>query len=179
MDSSLDILRVYPNPWSARDKQGVPCGVCPRDPESDGGSPGQFVGARVDRKRTHLLQELKKGDDLRSPIQRTFYEFMGIASDDPELATKLFSAAPIEVPRTKYYRARLRDRSLIPADAETAKAGKLRFIPIADRLKCAAAPQAVEQSPEPVAAPETATQPDPPPERSKSKSKFTTERADQ
>src|SRR5512138_2908400 len=50
----MNVLRVFPNPWAAFDKEGLPCGVCPRDPESDGGAPGQYVGARVDRKRTKV-----------------------------------------------------------------------------------------------------------------------------
>jgi hypothetical protein len=125
----MSTLKVYPNPWIARDRNGLPCGVCPRDPESDGGGPGQFVGARVDRKRTEILQKLGKGDDMRSPMQRTVYEFMGIPSDDPELEAKLFACEPIALPRSKYYRDQIRQRALIAADAETAKAAKLKFVP--------------------------------------------------
>lgn len=129
----MSTLKVYPNPWSARDKAGLPCGVCPRDPESDGGGPGQYVGARVDRRRTEVLQVLAKGDDLRSPMQRTVYEYMGIASDDPELAAKLFACAPIELPRTKYYRDRIADRSLLCADKATAESARFKaFVPVAE-----------------------------------------------
>jgi hypothetical protein len=123
----MSTLKVYPNPWIARDRNGLPCGVCPRDPEADGGGPGQFVGARVDRRRTEVLQKLAKGDDLRSPMQRTAYEFMGIASDDPALESKLFACEPVELPRSKYYLSQIRSRALIPADEATAKLAKVKF----------------------------------------------------
>jgi hypothetical protein len=124
----MNVLRVFPNPFSARDKTGAPCGVCPRDPESDGGGPGQFVGARLDRGNTKVLQKLKKGDDIRSPMQRTAYEFLGVSALDPELAAKLMNAEPIEVPRTKYYRDRIAEGSLIAADEATARVAKGRFV---------------------------------------------------
>lgn len=146
----MPILRVLPNPWSARDKEGRPCGVCPRDPDADGGGPGQYVGARVDRKRTEILQKLERGDDLRSPMQRTAYEYLGIASDDRELAAKLLAAAPIELPATKYYRDRISDRSLLAADAETARIAKLRrFEPPARALSryLPAAPAKAQEKP--------------------------------
>lgn len=109
-------LLVYPNPWLALDKNGVPCAVCPRDPDKDAGGPLQFVGARIDRGKTRVTQKLEKGDDLRSPLQTTQYEYMGIAADDPELRQKLFALDPIEIPSTRYYRERLRDRSLLSSN---------------------------------------------------------------
>lgn len=109
-------LRVYPNPWLALDKNGVPCAVCPRDPDQDGGGPLQFVGARIDKARTVVTQKLMRGDDIRSPMQNTGYTYLGFSADDPELRSKIFWAEPIEVPSTNYYRARLRDRSLLSAD---------------------------------------------------------------
>jgi hypothetical protein len=136
----MQTLRVYPNPWAAFDKNGVPCGVCPRDPDADAGGPGQFVGARVDKKNTRVLQDFaaayaaKFGPALaaklanqehRSPIQATFYEYLGIASSDLELAEKLAAKDPIEIPATKYYKDRLREGALIPADRATATKVKL------------------------------------------------------
>lgn len=122
-------LRVYPNPWAARDMHGLPCGVCPRDPDSDGGGPGQFVGARVSRAATKVLQEVPEQEQqLRSPMQRTVYEYLGVPSSDPELAAKLAAADPITVPRTKYYRQRIAEGALIAADEETAQAGRRPFI---------------------------------------------------
>ncbi len=122
-------LRVFPNPWSAPlDKHGSPCGICPRDPDSDGGGPGQYVGARVDRKRTVVLQKLEAYDRVRSARQNTFYEYLGIASDDAELGAKLAAKEPVEVPKTPYYKDRLRDGSLIAADEETARIAKVRFV---------------------------------------------------
>jgi hypothetical protein len=133
----MQTLLVYPNPWSAFDKNGVPCGVCPRDPVVDAGGPGQFVGARIDPKNTKVLQDfaaLHGGGargaklarhELRSPMQATFYEYLGIASQDPELAEQMASKDPVEIPSTKYYRDRLQEGSLIAADQATAKAARL------------------------------------------------------
>jgi hypothetical protein len=130
-------MRVYPNPFSAFDRDGDPCGVCPRDPESDGGGPGQFVGARIDRKETRVLQDFGKsvkfGDhsqhELRSPLQKTKYSYLGISSNDPELAASLASKDPVEIPVTSYYKERIREGSIVPADAETAKRARVPFTP--------------------------------------------------
>ncbi len=130
-----EILRVYPNPWHATDRDGLPCAIVPTDPEGDGGGPGQFVGARVSRKHTEVLQKLEEHDNLRSARQRTRYEYLGTPSADPELAQKLFACEPVEIPRTKYYRQRLREGALFAADEATARAGKVRFIPAADLAK--------------------------------------------
>lgn len=125
----MRVLRVYPNPWSARDANGQPCGVCPRDPESDGGGPGQFVGARVDRKQTQVLEDVPEEEQsIRSPRQRTAYEYLGIPASDPQLAEKLAAAQPVAIPRTKYYRDRLAEGSLIPADTETAREARRPFV---------------------------------------------------
>jgi hypothetical protein len=147
----MQTLRVYPNPFAALDKHGTPCGLCPRDPDADAGGPGLFVGARPDKKNTQILQDFAaingeklgaragamaaKGE-IRSPMQLTRYEFMGVSSLDPELAAKLAAKDPIEIPATKYYKAELRSGSLIPADIETSRAAKLlRFVPPAEFFK--------------------------------------------
>ncbi len=143
----MDILLVYPNPWANLDKDGEPCAVCPRDIDGDGGGATQYVGARLDRNRTKVLQdfaalngggprgaELAK-HELRSPLQSTKYTYMGIASNDPQLAAKLLEREPIALPRTKYYRDRIAEGALLPANAETAAAGRLRrFVPPLERL---------------------------------------------
>lgn len=140
----MQTLLVYPNPWSAFDKNGVPCGVCPRDPEADAGGPGMFVGARVDKARTKVLQDFAAqhgggargvklaAHELRSPMQATFYSYMGVASDDEKLAELLAAKEPIEVPATKYYRDRLVEGSLIAGDEATAKAARVFFVPPQD-----------------------------------------------
>lgn len=152
----MQTMRVYPNPFSAFDKDGDPCGVCPRDPESDGGGPGQFVGARIDRNETKVLQDFGKsvkfGDharhELRSPLQKTKYSYLGVASSDPELAALLASKEPVEIPITSYYKERLREGSIIPADAETARRARAPFTPPAQvfafrSMKSVPAPETV------------------------------------
>lgn len=155
----MNVLRVFPNPWAAFDKEGLPCGVCPRDPESDGGAPGQYVGARVDRKRTKVLQDFGEmaQHELRSPMQRTTYEYLGIPSDAPDLAEQLFAKEPVVVPRTKYYRDRIADGSLLCADKATAESAKYRaFVPIEQlrALRSAPKPAAAAVEPAPAATPE-------------------------
>jgi hypothetical protein len=146
----MQTLKVYPNPFAAFDKNGVPCGLCPRDPEADAGGPGHFVGARVDKTNTKVLQdfaaeyEKRWGKNLaavlarnetRTPRQATFYEYMGLSSLDPNLADLLAARDPIELPVTRYYKDRLREGSLIPADRETAALAKMaRFQEPADLL---------------------------------------------
>lgn len=136
----MQTLKVYPNPFAAFDKNGVPCGVCPRDPDADAGGPGHFVGARLDTVNTKVLQDFRAmnarrygaamgaalvAHEIRSPIQATFYEYMGVASCDPELAQKLSGKDPIELPVTKYYKDRLREGALLAADRATAAAAAL------------------------------------------------------
>ncbi len=123
----MEFLFVYPNPFSAFDKDGHPCGVCPRDPDADAGGPGQYVGARVDSAKTEVLQDFGKmaAHELRSPMQRTKYSYLGIASDDVELGTKLGAKEPIRLPRTKYYRDRLIEGSILSADAATARSANV------------------------------------------------------
>lgn len=133
----MQVLRVMPNPFVAFDRDGDPCAVVPRDPD-DGGGPLQFVGARLDRERTKKLQDFgrsKFGDnerfEIRSAKQSTKYSYMGVASDDRGLAAQLATKDPIDLPSTKYYKARLKEGSLIPADEATAKRVGLQFVPVA------------------------------------------------
>jgi hypothetical protein len=136
----MQTLLVYPNPFAAFDKNGVPCGVCPRDPDADAGGPGHFVGARIDSTNTKVLQDFRAlnarrygaamgakaaAHEIRSPLQATFYEYMGVASCDPELGTKLATKEPIEIPTTKFYKDRLREGALLAANQDTAKAAGL------------------------------------------------------
>lgn len=120
-------INVLPNPFIARDKFGRPCAVCPRDPDQDSGGGAKFVGAKVDQAATVVTQKLRRGDDMRSAQQRTFYKYLGIASDDPELAAKLAAAEPVNIPLTRYYRDRLREGALIVADKASAEVARVKF----------------------------------------------------
>jgi hypothetical protein len=127
----MQTISVLPNPWAAVDAFGVPCAVCPRDPDADAGGPGQYVGAKVDPKRTLVLQKLEKGDDLRSPRQKTVFSYLGKPADDPELRAHLLSREPIKIPATTYYRQRIAEGVLVCADAESAKVARFKnFVPL-------------------------------------------------
>lgn len=166
----MQTLRVYPNPWAAFDKNGVPCAVCPRDPDADAGGPGQFVGARIDRKNTKVLEDFAAGyvakfgsalakriaeQEHRSPRQATFYQYLGIESFDQQLAEKLAAKEPVEIPATKYYKDRIREGALIAADAETAAKCKVpHWMPPAEYFnsrRVVAAPTSSESATEPSA----------------------------
>lgn len=121
----MQTIKVLPNPWSALDADGIPCGVCPRDPDADAGGPGQYVGARVDPKATEIIQRLNKGDDLRSPRQKTIFSFLGKAANDPGLREHLLSATPIDIPATKYYKERIAEGSIVCFDLAASKAARL------------------------------------------------------
>lgn len=108
----MKTIKVLPNPWAAVDQFGLPCGVCPRDPDADAGGPGQYVGARVDPKQTEILQKLEK-HEMRSARQKTVFSFMGRPANDPGLAEHLLNAEPIEIPLTNYYRDRIREGAIV------------------------------------------------------------------
>jgi len=146
----MKTMKVLPNPFSAFDAERVPCGVCPRDPDSDGGGPGMYVGAQVDDKKTEILQHLSAWDDLRSPMQRTFFSFLGISALDPELGEKLAKKTPIEVPATRYYRARVREGALVACDKATAESVGLKFVAPERALCRVRKHQKVEPKEEPV-----------------------------
>lgn len=144
-------LQVLPNPWSALDRYGIPCGVCPRDVDADAGGPGRFVGAKVCKKHTEILQKLDKDDTLRSAMQRTFFEYLGHPSLEPGLAEHLARCSPVEVPKTEYYLERIREGALFAADKETAALAGVHFVPPAKALSARFAPPAAPDAPEPSA----------------------------
>jgi hypothetical protein len=155
----MQTIKVLPNPWSALDADGIPCGVCPRDPDADAGGPGQYVGARVDPKATEIIQRLNKGDDLRSPRQKTIFSFLGKAANDPGLREHLLSATPIDIPATKYYKERIAEGSIVCFDLAASKVARLANFsppahvyplapqPVAVAVAHAVAPEPAQESP--------------------------------
>lgn len=150
----MKTIKVLPNPWSAIDSDGVPCGVCPRDPDSDGGAPGQYVGAKVCKENTKVLQRLRQGDDLRSARQKTIFSYLGKPAVSPDLGSHLLAAEPIEIPLTSYYRERLMERSIVCVDAESAGLARVPFFDPREMFPVLSVPE-VSGSPVPeVAVPE-------------------------
>ena len=98
-------LKVLPNPWAHVDHLGAPAGACPRDLVNDP-SAGRWVGAKIDEELTVITRPEKKGE-LRNGQQRTVW---------------CFSAQPVEVPHSAYYRRKVKRGELFAADEATAKA---------------------------------------------------------
>lgn len=107
-------LLVVPNPYCALNAKGEPDGKIKRDPSVD--KAGGFVGATLTKGKT--VKKYPKGD-LRSNV----YEF-----------SLSFSADPVSVPSTEYYRKKVRSGELLAADAKTAGECAVKFVPVEQAL---------------------------------------------
>jgi hypothetical protein len=128
------MLRVYPNPWAARDRHGKPCGVYPLDTEY---SVLAFIGAEVDRDATKVVSrgalgpviQFRHGDGTLLPQQdrrqRTSYKWRGMTADTvtPE---GIIAAGALELPSTPFYRAGIHSGCLVAADKDTAGRCRIR-----------------------------------------------------
>lgn len=138
------LLRVFPNPFSALDHQGLPAGTYALDPTHGNGSRG-WVGARVDRspaadgspKTRPLPQPGDLQKTIRSPDGSTRVVHVDRAprkrivfAHDVEVATP--------VPDLPHYRFGLRGGNLLVGDAATAKIVGVPFTDPKAALKTAA-----------------------------------------
>lgn len=114
MPLPLRTLRVLPNPWAMIHPDNGPQGVCVRDSGGRANAPLEYLGATV---RVNVLEARDAGDPRGN---RAFYVFAY-----PSLTPALDGPAEggvIDVPaKNAYYRDRLQDGSLVPADAVSAK----------------------------------------------------------
>lgn len=137
-------LRVYANPHSHLDHKGRPAGAVMLDPVqhapyADSNSnhpteptwePRQYVGARIDEKRTKITKV--HVSHLNDVEQETVFAF---------------SEEVVVLPDTQYYRERLRDGDLLCADEATARECGLPFVPISEaRAKSKAAALAMRKA---------------------------------
>ncbi len=109
-------LSVFPNPYLALDHDGYPAGACQTDRmEHVGETVRSWVGAAIDEKQTFHTEKLSTFEQaFRFPTQQTRFRF--------DLVN------PTMLPVTQYYRDRVRDGELIPADAVTAKLCEVPFV---------------------------------------------------
>lgn len=110
-------ISVFPNPYHALDAYGHPAAAVQVEPDEGGftnASHRGYVGARVDTKRSHVLDAFGKGDP-RSAREVILYEF----------ETK----HPTLVPISTYYLERIREGSLIAADKRAASLAGVKFLP--------------------------------------------------
>jgi hypothetical protein len=115
-------LLVLPNPYTFIDGDGEPQGACPADPDHAAGK-RMWVGAKLDPQRTKFLEDHK---DRRNGLK-----WKGDPRPRPQAVKFTFSARPVEIPSTPHYLDRIREGSLIAADAETfAKAfgGRAKYV---------------------------------------------------
>lgn len=108
------ILVVFPNVYAAADHLGRLSAAVRYDP--DHGKPGvvHFVGAEMQRTpREGLIRnELKERG-----VRQTMYD-----------TTFKFSLTEQRIPHTDFNKRQIRDGSLIPANAETARLGGVKFV---------------------------------------------------
>jgi hypothetical protein len=105
-------LRVFANPYLCLDPSGRPCGACPADP-AHLPDRREWVGAWLDAERTKVLSTPERGE-VRAPVQDTIFAF---------------SQSAIELPATPGYLDRIRCGELLAADAPTARAAGIAFVP--------------------------------------------------
>jgi hypothetical protein len=111
-------MNVFPNPWFGG--RGPRC-VVQCDP--DHRSPREFVGAALDPEICVVKRPAQPGVDR---VQGVGYLYRGIKASEVTPET-LVAAGPVEIPRTPYYCQQIRHHALVPADPETAKAGRVRW----------------------------------------------------
>lgn len=111
---SNTILVVYPNVFAAVDHQGRLSAAVRYDPEH--GKPGvvHFIGAEMRRSpRDGLVRNSMKERGFRQTMYDTTFEH---------------SLEEQRVPHTDYIKRQVRDGSLIPANAETARLCNVKFV---------------------------------------------------
>lgn len=122
------MIRVYPNPFSAIDHEGRPCGRVMLDPVDHHAyaadhEPRRYVGAAIDNEKTVVFQKSAKGS-AQADLQETFWSF----SEDV-----------VELPRTHYYLERIRANELFAADEDTAEHAGIALVPYEKQLAAAKA----------------------------------------
>ncbi len=115
-------LLVLPNPYTFIDGDGEPQGACPADPGHAAGK-RMWVGAKLDPQRTKFLDDY---EDRRKGLK-----WKGDPRPRPQATKFSFATEPVDIPSTPHYLDRIREGSLIAADAETfAKAfgGRAKYV---------------------------------------------------
>jgi hypothetical protein len=117
MPLPLRTLRVLPNPWTMIHLEKGPQGVCATDAGGRPDAPLRFVGAE---RFSRVLEERRK-DDPRGNRVEILFQY-------PALREDLTAGTALVVPATSgYYRERLANGDLVPADKATADAAPCRF----------------------------------------------------
>ena len=117
MPLPIKTLRVLPNPWTMIHVENGPQGICCADNGGREAAPLSYMGTSV----TVPVIEARPAADPRGNL--ALYKF-----SYPGLNATLTDGEPIEVSAgSHYYRDRLQDGSLVPADPGTAAAVPCMF----------------------------------------------------
>jgi hypothetical protein len=120
--------RVLPNPYSALDHEGIPCGAFPFDPVHGGGA-RRWVGATI---ASALLDEeaAKKARQGAVVVGRRAESFVAT----PQRTLYAFDLTPQAVLATPHYRMGARMGEIFPVDVESARALGVDFVPPLEKL---------------------------------------------
>ncbi len=130
MPLPLKTYRVFPNPWALIHAEKGPVGAIPKAARED--SPLRFLGAE---RVSVVVEERPKNDPRGNRVDISFrYPRLdaSLLRGEPEVVTAV-------APDGHYYRDRLADGSLVPADEPTAKAVTCRFGSLAEAKKAGVA----------------------------------------
>lgn len=109
-------LRVYPNPWSYIDHLGRPAGRLPFDGFEHSPSPGA-VGARLTDVKLVMAANVMRVANRDLEVQ--------FPQHDHRVT---YTAEPVTIPATAYYRDAIRRSDLVPADAETSALAGIQHV---------------------------------------------------
>lgn len=122
----MKMLRVATNPYLHVDHLRRPCASCPADPKDP-----RYFDAAKDRNlevRGWVGARLAGDPPL---LRKGGGRGAGPADPSPRHdVTFEFRFATFEIPETRFYLDRIREGALLPADEATAKAAKVRFVPV-------------------------------------------------
>lgn len=138
----MKTFQVVPNPYRTLDAEGTPIAIYPCHAKH---APGEYVGAKL---KLNVLapaetMEVKRKDRKGKESVQTLQ-----TKAERAKASFDFTTIPVHVPAHgvvwSYYRAGIRDGVLIAADAATAQAAGVEFVPVAEVLKREAEKAAAE-----------------------------------
>lgn len=129
----MKMLVVATNPYQHVDHLGRPCACCPMDVHD----PRYFSKAKHSADVSFVVGTSRSAPtgwrraDNPELVRRGGGRGAGAADPSPRYDITIeFRFAAFEIPETRFYLDRIREGALLPADEATAKAAKVRFVPV-------------------------------------------------